>query len=513
MKLLNQSRREFLRTAAALSAVGPAGAGFALNLAGIGAAAAQTAQNDYKALVCLFMFGGNDYANTVLAHDGPSWARYLAARDIQPDPVALNHPDPNVPQRPLGTGQTVAPPRAVAIAPNTVQNGRLLSIHPNLGTQNPTVPNTSPAFGRSMKSVFDEGRLAIAANVGPLIVPTTKAQYNARSVPLPPRLFSHNDQQSTWMAFGPEGAATGWGGRLGDLFAASNADPVFTSLSLAGNQVWLNGQRIFQYQIGTNGPVQISGLNSAIFGSSGASAVLRPLTMDGSAHLIEREIAKVTKRSEDARNVMTSVVNTTALNALAAGRPTSNIASQLAAVAQIIAGRGNTGAKRQVFFVSMGGFDNHDLLNTGHGNLMRQLGDALEWFDRALANLGGMDMRASVTTFTASDFGRTLTSNGDGSDHGWGGHHFVMGGAVRGRDVYGRFPEIGASGTINGAAYNNTDDVGQGRLLPGMAVDQYAAALGRWFGASDTDLMTVMPNLKNFGSTAAQAIGPASFMA
>ena len=508
MKLMNESRREFLRTAATLSAVGPAGAGFALNLAGIGAAAAQTAQNDYKALVCLFMFGGNDYANTVLAHDVPSWSRYLAARDIQPDPVALNHPDPAVPLRALGTGQTMAPPRAVAIAPNTVQSGRLFSLHPNLAVANPAV-TTGPALGRSMKSVFDEGRLAIAANVGPLIAPTTKAQYNARSVPLPPRLFSHNDQQSTWMAFGPEGAATGWGGRLGDLFAATNADPVFTSISLAGNQVWLNGQRVFQYQIGTGGPVQIAGLNSPIFGSSGASAVLRPLTMDGSAHLVEREIAKVTKRSDEARTVMNAVVNGTALGQLAAGRPGTGIASQLAAVAQIIAGRGTTGAKRQVFFVSMGGFDNHDLLNTGHGNLMRQLGDALEWFDRALANLGGVDMRANVTTFTASDFGRTLTSNGDGSDHGWGGHHFVMGGAVRGKDVYGRFPEIGSSG--NG--YSNPDDVGQGRLLPGMAVDQYAAALGRWFGASDTDLMTVMPNLKNFGSSATQALGPASFMA
>jgi uncharacterized protein (DUF1501 family) len=169
--------------------------------------------------------------------------------------------------------------------------------------------------------------------------------------------------------------------------------------------------------------------------------------------------------------------------------PTTNagLAGQLRTVARIIAGSHIIGARRQVFMVGIGGFDNHDGLNGALVNLMQTLANGFEWFDGAMNELG---LRNNVTTFTASDFGRTLTSNGDGSDHGWGGHHYVVGGAVRGRDVYGRFPVIGV---------NTNDDVGQGRLLPGVSVDQYAATLGKWFGLSDQQLLDVMPNLKNFG--------------
>lgn len=467
MAPLNQSRRHFLRTASALSAMVPAaGSGLALNLATIGAAAAQSAPSDYKALVCIFLYGGCDYANTVLATDPTSWAGYLAARNIPPDPVALDLP---------GSGNL-----ARAVLPLVHNNaagantGREIAVHPNLA---------------QFKTLFDAGRGAVIGNVGPLVVPLTKAQFNDKSFPKPPALFSHNDQQSTWMAFAPEGARVGWGGRMGDLFAASNGDPVFTCISASGNSVFLSGEQTLQYQVGGNGPVGINGINGSIFGNGGASTALRGIVTEARAHLIEKELNRVTSRSIDAGQRMSDAMALTPNDTLPA-LPAANagLAAQLRTVARIIAGQPLTGARRQVFMVGIGGFDNHDALNGSLVGLMTTLSNGFTWLDAAMAQLG---LQNNVTAFTASDFGRTLTSNGDGSDHGWGSHHYVAGGAVRGKDVYGRFPVIGV---------NTSDDVGQGRLLPNVSVDQYAATLGKWFGLSDTQLLEILPNLKNFST-------------
>ncbi|MGE0803610.1 MAG: DUF1501 domain-containing protein [Lautropia sp.] len=462
MHSFNASRRLFLRTASALGAAVPAaGAGFALNLATVGAAAAQSA-GDYKALVCVFLYGGCDYANTVLATDTDSWNGYLAARSLPPDPIALDLP---------GSGNVAR--ATLPIVPLSSQPGRAFALHPNLAP---------------LKTLFDANRAAVVANVGPLIEPLTKAQYTGRSVPRPAALFSHNDQQSTWMAFGPEGARVGWGGRIGDLLASANADPVFTCISASGNAVFLSGEQVQQYQVSGGGAVGIQALNN-LFGVGAGPAAFRGIVTESRDHLIERAMNRVTARSIDAGTVLNNArdVGASALGAVGTSVPANNgLANQLAIVARIIGGQSMTGARRQVFLVGMGGFDTHDGLNNGHGNLMRQLADAIAWFDGATDALG---LRDRVTLFTASDFGRTLTSNGDGSDHGWGSHHFVVGGAVRGHDIYGRFPTIGV---------DTNDDVGQGRLLPGLSVDQYAATLGRWFGVSDTHLLDVMPNLKNF---------------
>ena len=465
MSRFNPSRRQFLRTASALSTMVPAaGSGLALNLATIGAAAAQSAPSDYKALVCVFLFGGCDYANTVLATDPDSWAAYLAARSLPPDPVALDLPG-------AGTARAVLP---LAHANGAGLNaGRAFAVHPNL---------------LKFQTLFDAGRGAVVGNVGPLVVPLTRAQYADRSMPKPPALFSHNDQQSTWMAFGPEGARVGWGGRMGDLLGASNGDPVFTCISASGNAVFLSGEQTIQYQVGGNGPVGINGINGTVFGNGGASVALRGIVTEDRGHLIEKEFNRVTSRSILAGQKMADAMAVKPSAGFTTPFPTANagLASQLRTVARIIAGRSIIGARRQVFMVGVGGFDNHDGLNGALVNLMQTLANGFEWFDGAMNELG---LANNVTTFTASDFGRTLTSNGDGSDHGWGGHHYVVGGAVRGRDVYGRFPVIGV---------NTSDDVGQGRLLPGVAVDQYAATLGKWFGLSDQQLLDVMPNLKNF---------------
>ena len=462
MKRIDASRREFLRAASLMSVLGPAGAPFALNLATVGAAAAQTA-SDYRALVCLFMFGGNDHSNTVLATDAASWAEYQRLRSTPPDPIALPPP---------GAAGGVLP-----IVPDTAQAGRAFALHPNLG---------------ELQALFAAGRAAVVANVGPLVVPTTKAQYSARSVPLPPKLFSHNDQQSTWQAYAPEGAALGWGGRMGDLLASMNAAQTFTCMSLSGNAVWLSGRDTVQYQVGSGGAVAIGGLSGTLFGSTAAPAALRALITADSAQLLEKEHARVVARSIDAQAALNgAMLPAASLEAVPQSPGTTQanpLAAQLQTVARIIGGRGALGAKRQVFFVSIGGFDNHDALNRNHGSLMARVGQAIAYFDRLLAS-EAVAARDQVTLFTASDFGRTLTSNGDGSDHGWGAHHFVVGGAVRGRDVYGRFPLIGV---------NTDDDVGQGRLLPSVSVDQYGATLARWFGVPDAQLGEIFPNLRNF---------------
>ena len=462
MKRIDASRREFLRTSSLLSVLGPAGVPFAINLATIGAAAAQAA-DDYRALVCVFLLGGNDHHNTVIATDAVSWAEYQRLRTTPPDPIALPAP---------GAAGGVLP-----IEPNTPQTGRSFALHPNLG---------------SLKTLFDAGRAAVVANVGPLIAPMTKAQYTSGSLPRPPKLFSHNDQQSTWQAYAPEGARYGWGGRMGDLLASRNAASTFTCMSVSGNAVWLSGQSTLQYQVGADGGIPIAGLSGSLFGSSSAGSVLRSIVTADRAHLIGRELNRVTARSIDAQAALNAaMLPAGALETvpLVPGTTQSNaLAAQLQTVARVIGGRSALGAKRQVFFVSIGGFDTHDAQRVNQANLMTRIGQALEYFDRLLVS-PAINAGNDVTLFTASDFGRTLTSNGDGTDHGWGAHHFVTGGAVRGKDIYGRYPVIGV---------NTDDDVGQGRLLPGLSVDQYAGTLARWFGLSDAQLADVFPNLRNF---------------
>jgi len=467
------SRRAFLRLASLMSVAGSAGAPFALNLATIGAAAAQTSSPDYRAIVCLFMNGGNDHANTVLATDPTSWNTYTTVRTTsEAGSIALPGPS--------------AAGGVLPIAPLTAQAGREFALHPQLGP---------------LKDLFDAGRAAIVANVGPLLAPTTRAQYRAASVPLPPKLFSHNDQQSTWQAGRPEGASSGWGGRMGDLVAAANGNPIFTCISASGNAVFVSGQSVQQYQVSSAGAVAIGRLTGSLFGSSAAGNPLQAIVSGSRSHLFEKEHAAVVKRSIDAQAILASamlpagtggVANPTQYTNPNTGTPANNgLATQLQTVARMVGARGGLGARRQVFFVSLGGFDTHDNQRTAHADLMARLAHAISYFDSALATLPGGDMRSQVTLFTASDFGRTFTSNGDGTDHGWGAHHFVVGGAVKGRDLYGTFPVTGLG---------HERDVGSGSLLPEISVDQYGATLAAWFGLSDGQIADVFPNLGNFAA-------------
>ncbi|MDY7574976.1 DUF1501 domain-containing protein [Actimicrobium sp. CCI2.3] len=465
----NPSRREFLRAASLLSIVGSAGAPFAFNLATIGAAAAQAAPSDYKALICLFMAGGNDHGNTVLATDPQSWAEYQRIRTTS-DAGSIALPA-------AGDAGGVLP-----ITPNTVQPGRNFALHPSL---------------QPLKELFDAKRVAIIANVGTLITPTTLAQYKAKSVKLPPRLFSHNDQQSLWQSSMPEGARSGWGGRMGDLMMAANAMPVFTAISVTGNNVFLAGRTIIQYQVSSAGAAPIGSLTGPLFGSSAGANPLQAIISGERTNLFEKDYATVVKRGIDAQGTFGSafavpgvVPDPTRYTNPNTGLPATNpLAVQLQTIARTIAGRNALGAKRQVFFVSMGGFDTHDGQRKTQADLMARLAHAMAYFDGVMGNLQGVNLRNQVTLFTGSDFGRTFSSNGDGTDHGWGAHHFVMGGAVNGMDIYGTFPVTG---------FKHDLDVGSGSLLPQISVDQYGATLASWFGLSATQIADVFPAIGNF---------------
>jgi uncharacterized protein (DUF1501 family) len=486
------SRREFLRRAAILSgSVAPAALPFALNLATMNAAVAQSAPN-YKALVCLFLYGGNDSANMVLPTDTASWSAYATVRATAPDPIALR--PVNTPPEPLSATVTRASPAALGgvlpLAPNfsafPVNNSRGFALHPSMP---------------EMQSLFNAERVGIIANAGPLVRPMNKQEYQANTAakPRPAKLFSHNDQQSTWQALGPEGARVGWGGRFGDLMAGSNTSTVFTSISVGGNAVFMAGQNIFQYQVGSGGATAVGGITGSLFGSTAAAMAYRNIiTANGNpnsvSHLLGREQTNVTKRSIDAQVSFQQAYDLT--TGVAAPSPyippstgnaaTNGLAVQLQTVARIMAARGGLGAQRQVFFVSMGGFDTHDNQNRAQADLLARLSHAIGYFDTTLGTLG---LRDSVALFTASDFGRTFTSNGDGTDHGWGAHHFVYGGKVAGKEIYGRFPQVGL---------NHNDEVGSGSFLPGVSVDQIGGTLGKWFGVSDSDLDMVFPNLPYF---------------
>ena len=468
------TRRAFLRRSGQLGLAGTA-LPFALNLAAIGEAAAFTA-NDYKALVCVFLYGGNDYANTVVTYDDASHARYSAIRGSIALPKASLTPTLLSPTTPL-------------------PDGRQYALHPAM---------------TGMAGLFNSGKAAVQLNVGPLVVPLTRAQYSSpdrKAYPIPPKLFSHNDQQSVWQSSSPEGSTVGWGGNMGDLALSSNGNSLFTCIAVTGNAVFLSGDSALQYQVSTNGAVAINGVKNNVYGSSAVRGALSALIQQPSSHTLENEYTRVTTRAVTSESQITSAL---AGATLATAFPTSNsLADQLKVVARLISARTALGSQRQVFMVSLGGFDLHDDLIARQPVLMQRVSEAMTAFYNATVELGVAD---KVTAFTASDFGRTLSSNGDGSDHGWGSHHFVVGGAVRGKAFYGSAPPVSITNT---AAPEDQWHVGQGRLLPSTSVDQYAATLASWFGVADSEMTSVLPNITHFGAAAGRADYPTNlgFMA
>lgn len=451
-KVSGLERREFLRRALILSGYGLA-APLVSQLGLLGAASAAGAPADYRALVCVFLYGGNDYGNTVVPYDQPNYTAYSKIR------LGL------ATARDQLAGTVLQP--AVALP-----NSRVMALAPEL------IP---------LMPIFNAGHLAVMLNVGNLVQPTTVAQYKAKAVPLPPKLFSHADQQSASQKSGPTTLTTGWGGRIADFVMGANSYPAFSSVNVTSNAVFMAGRTASQYQMSMSGPIAINGLNKTIYGASSVASALRALITSPRSQWLEQHLNSITSRAIDAQ-ASSSV-------ALAAVPPfatpydnTNGLAGQLKMVARMIAARNTLGAGRQVFFVSMGGFDLHAALVSKHPGLLAGLASALASFHDTTVELG---VANQVTTFTASDFGRTLSSNGGGADHGWGSHHLVMGGAVNGRRFYGQAPDV---------SVNGPDDVGQGRLLPTTGVDQVASTLAKWMGVSATDISTVVPQISNYSA-------------
>jgi uncharacterized protein (DUF1501 family) len=465
----HQTRRQFLRTASMASMAGFYVSPFLLELNSM-AAMAQGTTSDYRALVCVYLQGGNDGHGTVIATDPSSFAAFTQARSGAP---GLAYPMSEL----------------LPITPRTPQSGRTFALNPNLsGVQN----------------LFNAGRAGIVANTGTLITPATKSQVKANSVPLPSSLFSHFDQTAAWQAIASNlgsGERVGWGGAVADAVEAMNmnSNAMFTCISTSGNALFLAGQSSFQLNVTSAGPVPIYGLTQPPFGLSSAANPLNSILTADETNLFAKEYEVVLKRSMQAQ--------TTLVGAMAAAGPggvanppqyldpmtnklaNNPLASSLQTVARIIAGRASLGVSRQIFYVQLGSFDTHDGQAQTHAKLLTQLGAAFEYFDNVMVTMG---LSNNVTSFTISDFGRTLTCNSDGTDHGWGSHHFVVGGAVQGQDMYGQYPVVGV---------DQTNDVGAGRLIPTTSVEQYAGTLCRWFGLSDGQIRAVFPNFGNFGSS------------
>ena len=416
--------------------------------------------DDYRALVCLFLLGGNDSYNMVVPRNTSDYASYAAAR-------------PNL---------AIARETLLPITPSAGSAGADWGLHPAMP---------------EMAALFQQGKAALLANVGPLIVPTSAADVQQQSVPLPPELFSHIDQQAHAMSLGSEvAAAPGWGGRLADRLTERLGIPTGSgrlplSLTLSGNNAWQNGASGGLYTLGATGATRLDASlrstgNARWDTRRGAFNALLDLGKQESPVMV-RAAAEATRTARDFSESVNAAIDGVTITT---PFPSSTLAQQLRTVARVIGARRTLGQTRQVFFVGFGGWDTHDRMLEDHQTLLGTVSQALGAFHQATVELG---ISASVTSFTMSDFGRTLNNNGDGTDHGWGGHSWVLGGDV----VGGRF-----YGTMNEYALGSPRDAGRGRMVPTTSIEQLGATFARWMGLGYGDALEIFPNLPNFGAGA-----------
>jgi uncharacterized protein (DUF1501 family) len=446
-----KTRRDFLLHAGALGAGGLAARLGPLALLGAAGASHAQSAGDYKALVCVFLYGGVDGNNLVVPIDAASYAQYTAVRTV-------------------ASGVNLTQAELLPIQP--ASSATPYGLHPELSDIQP---------------LFAQHKLAILANVGPLNQPTTKANYFTSR---PDNLFSHSDQQNQWQSSVSSGVSrTGWGGRIADATAALNASfPVVTSI--AGTSLFMAGNATSPLALPSSGGLALQGFNAGAAAGARLSAMQAILAADRDNGYVGAASA-ITSQALSLSGVVNPIL--TAANStvqpLFAGQ-TSSIAQQLLQVAKLIEARAQTGARRQVFFVSLGGFDTHSGELATLTNLLGQLSPALRSFYDATVMLG---VSEQVTTFTLSDFSRTFQpASGAGTDHAWGNHHFILGGAVRGGEMYGRYPTLARAGP---------DDADtSGRWIPTSSVDQYGATLARWFGLTDPALAAIFPNLARFST-------------
>jgi uncharacterized protein (DUF1501 family) len=466
------SRRRFLQQAGAFSALSLAGT---LDKLGLSSASAQA--GDYKALVCVFLFGGNDANSMLLPYS--SYASYDAVR-------------------PLATNVNVAASLLTPIAPVNLP-GQTYALHPAF-----TATNGNP----TLTSLFTAGKLAAVCNAGTLIEPLTRAEYRARSKRVPAQLFSHSDQQQQYQTSISEAsvlmAPTGWAGRIADELALSMNGALATpmGMSFSGAQTFLTGRAVRGLSLPTSGNFGYSGDVASPNAMQLARANARSeliVSTDANAMVSASQVSMTAALNASQR--INPILNATLPTPIATAFTGLNtgLSNQLRAVARLINGRATLGQRRQIFFVSIGGFDTHSGQGQfvpgnaniqGLASLYQQIGQAMSAFYQATVNMG---VESSVTTFTLSDFNRTFKPNGAGTDHAWGGHYLVMGGAVRGGRLYGQFPNLALGGP------DDADSLG--RWIPTTSIEQYGATLARWFGVPDTDLFDVFPSLNRFGTS------------
>ena len=431
-----RNRRTFLKNCCVLGAAGVASQ---LERLGMVSAQAQTGSG-YKALVCVFLFGGHDANNMIIPLD----SRYNAYHAMR-GPVAL-------------TGSDLLP-----------AGGSGYGLHPSLG---------------GVQQLFNQQHAAAVFNVGTLVRPTTKATLNSN--PLPRNLYSHSDQTQQWQTSDPNGGATGWGGRVNDIITGYNAGTLPPGITVSGgNSLFLSGPTTKGLNFSNSSSFGLLSFGDQTNMDIRLASLQKVLTFDTGLKMVGAANGVLGDSIHSAQDIDAALASAPALPVTF---PNSGLGQQLAQVAQVISVQGALGMNRQIFFAGMGGFDNHEDLVNKQGQLLIDLDEAVTAFFQTLGNRGVMNQ---VTLFTESDFNRTGDANANiGTDHAWGSHHLVLGGAVIGGQTYGTFPVHQLQGP---------DDAGdRGTWIPTTSLDQYAATLGSWFGVSDPNLLSIFPNLANF---------------
>ncbi|WP_339726365.1 DUF1501 domain-containing protein [uncultured Paraglaciecola sp.] len=444
----NQQRRSFLQGSLSSIAGVTSASGVGLNFALANAALAHsgTRFEEYKALVCVFLYGGNDSLNMLVPTDDYEYQIYQQVRQ----------------------GLAYSQESLLPINPNSAQPYAV----------------GMPSAMRAAHSLFEQNKLAVVANTGPLLQPVSKLQATQDRSLLPPQLFSHNDQQNHWQSARPEEPAfSGWAGRIAELMTDTQIG-LPMNLSIDGINLLQTGTITSPFSLNSGGPEQFAGLDGTKDWNAHRVAAFERL-LSTTPHLLEQEFKNVLISAATNNSLIASALDQAVTTQIQ--YPANNtLAEQLKMVASLASVQEQLGQQRQIFYVGLGGWDTHDNQATVHPRLLQSLSEALSAFQGNIDELG---LSEQITTFTMSDFGRTLTSNGDGTDHGWGGHQLIMGGAVKGQELYGTMPAL---------ELGSDDDLGDGRIIPTLSVDQYAASLSRWFGLSESELNAVFPNLNRF---------------
>jgi uncharacterized protein (DUF1501 family) len=429
-------------------------AGLVSRFGQVNALAQNSCPSDYKALVCVFLFGGNDSNNTVI-------------------PIATPTGNPNNSY----TGYSNVR-KALALAQNTLHpvsaaNGDQYALHPSL---------------TELADLYTSKNLAILANVGTLVTPLSKTQYQTAGALVPANLFSHSDQQQEWQSSVAQGlTGTGWGGRVADLMQGCNSSAFPMIVSVGGNSLFSTGATTNPATVLPGQPLGLQGFDTTAVSQARLTALQNLLSFDNGLSLVQSANAITGNGVNQGVLLNQALAGATPLTTTF---PTSTLGQQLLQVARIIGVRGQLGVRRQIFFTSLGGFDTHEQQINTQTTILQQVSQAMRALYDATVEMGVV---SNVLTFTESDFSRTLQPNGSasvGTDHAWGSHQMIMGGGVRGGDLYGQFPTLALTGP---------DDVsGRGVWLPTTSLDQYGATLATWFGVTSDQLTQVFPNLSNF---------------